>query len=324
MHLIVPFAAVSSPAMAPALAQCNALRLPQLHELLVAAHAQAPVLGDEWSFNTPAERALAQALGVDAPDGLLPTAAWLAQAQPDQPDWQPDPSLPLGLLCPAHWRLGTEQISLLPPSALALDAAASRAFFAAVAPLFESEGAQLHWAAPLRWYVQHSALAGLRCASLHRVVGRNVDRWLPAQPEARLWRRLQNEVQMLLYTHPLNAQREAQGLLALNSFWLCGAGAATRVHWPAGLQVDERLVEPALAEDAVAWLDAWRTLDDEVLAPALVAAREGQPLRLTLCGERGAQSLVLATGVRQAPWWRRWWPGGRGAAQAWAQLGAVL
>ncbi len=29
---------------------------------------------------------------------------------------------------------------------------------------------------------------------------------------------------MLLYTHPINAAREARGELAVNSFWLSGTG----------------------------------------------------------------------------------------------------
>jgi hypothetical protein len=75
-------------------------------------------------------------------------------------------------------------------------------------------------------------------------------------------RRLQNEVQMLLYTHPLNDRREAAGLLPVNSL------LAQRLRPPARWrrrrgrpQVDDRLRQPALAEDWAAWCDAWRALD---------------------------------------------------------------
>jgi len=39
------------------------------------------------------------------------------------------------------------------------------------------------------------------------------------------WRRLQNELQMLLHDHPVNAAREARGELAINGIWFWGAGA---------------------------------------------------------------------------------------------------
>jgi hypothetical protein len=137
----------------------------------------------------------------------------------------------------------------------------------------------LHWGAPLRWYAAHESLAGLRCASPDRVIGRNVDAWLPADPAARLFRRLQNEVQMLLYEHPLNERREAQGLLPVNSFWLSGCGVAQPVAGPAP-RVEERLRRAALGEDWAAWVKAWDVLDAELAA--------APPATLTLCGERSA------------------------------------
>ena len=46
-------------------------------------------------------------------------------------------------------------------------------------PLFDSEGYVLTWGAPLRWYIAHESLSELPTASIDRVIGRNVDRWLP-------------------------------------------------------------------------------------------------------------------------------------------------
>ena len=36
--------------------------------------------------------------------------------------------------------------------------------------------------------------------------------------------RLQNEMQMLLYTHPFNDVRDSQRKLPVNSFWISGTG----------------------------------------------------------------------------------------------------
>jgi hypothetical protein len=70
-----------------------------------------------------------------------------------------------------------------------------------------------------------SATAPLTPASLDRVVGRVIDGWMPRAGEAKALRRLQQEMQMLLYTHPVNEERARGGLLPVNSFWASGTGA---------------------------------------------------------------------------------------------------
>jgi hypothetical protein len=261
--------------------------LPHLQALWPQLGETARDVGDEMSLSAPHERALARALGIPVADGLLPIAAIdAARAGFDTAGraW--------ARLTPAHWQLGAERISMSDPAALALDDSASRAFLDAVRELFESEGFALRYQAPSCWLVAHESLATLPTASLDRVIGRNIDAWLAADPRARLVRRLQNEVQMLLHTHPLNAAREARGELPVNSVWLSGSGLAPAVRWPPALQVDDRLRAPALNEDWLAWAKAWQALDAGPLVEALARTKRGEPLALTLCGERTALSLA--------------------------------
>jgi hypothetical protein len=282
VHLIVPFASPLSDAGRATLAQ---LQTPRLDAWLARSTEQARDDGDEWALAPPHERVFARTLGWA--DGPTPWAARQAAA-----DGIEVGDRPWGLLTPVHWRVGADAVHLADPRALALDEATSRLLFDAVRPLFEGEGFALAWGAPLRWYASHPLLADFPTASLDRVIGRNVDRWLPAQREARLVRRLQNEVQMLLYTHPANEQREAAGLLPVNSFWLSGCGAAVpeAAH---DAVLDERLAAPALAEDWSGWTAAWAALDASLGSRA--------PVTLTLCGERSA--LTLAPGTPSL--WRR-------------------
>ncbi len=291
MHLIIPFAAPLSDAGQQAL---GSLALPQLRALLSRMQQSAGDEGDEWSFTPPHERAWATALGWTGGDGLLPWAA--RQAAADGLDVKDQA---WGLVTPAHWHVGTDQVSLLDPLTLTLDEAASRACFDAVQDLFTGDGFALHWAAPLRWYAAHPSLATMRCASLDRVVGRNVDAWFGKDPAARRIRRLQSEVQMRLYTHPLNDERVARGLLPINSFWLSGCGVAQASTRPEPV-VDMRLRAPALGGDWAAWVKAWDTLDQGPLTDAAARAVRGEPLRLTLCGERGAVAYEAAP----AGFWR--------------------
>lgn len=282
MHLIVPFA---GPLSEPGRTALRSLALPRLAGLLAVLGLQQRDDGDAFSFSPPHERALARAIGFAGGDGCLPWAARHAAADGLAPD-----DLAWGEVTPAHWHLGTDQVSLMDPVALMLDAAGSRELFDAVRELFTSEGFSVAWGAPLRWYVAHESLAALRTASLDRVVGRNVDAWLTDDAAVRLVRRLQNEVQMLLHTHPINERRVAQGLLPVNSFWLSGCGVAQRATGPAP-GIDRRLRSPALAEDWAAWAKAWETLDDGPIAEMAVAAARGDAMTLTLCGERAALTL---------------------------------
>ena len=288
-HLIVPFAGTVSDAGRQAL---QSLSLPRLERLLARLTPGQPLGSDEFSPNPPHEQALAWARGwagdaAALPDTALPFAAHQAAAL----GLPADDGTAWGLLSPVHLHVGTEQVSLTEPAALQLDEAASRELLDIVRPLFETEGFSLHWAAPGQWLATHPLFDGLATASLDRVTGRNVDAWLPDQRSARLIRRLQNEVQMLLYTHAVNDRREAAGLPTVNSFWLSGCGrlpdtgvARDLAGAAAGaVTVDDRLRAPALGEDWAAWCEAWRALD---AGPLATLAQQGGTL--TLCGERRA------------------------------------
>ena len=280
MHLVIPFAAPLSEAGQHALRE---LALPTLEALLARLAPTARDEGDEYRLSPPHERVLAAALDWHGADGALPWAARAAAV-----DGIDTGTLAWGLLSPVHWQLGPEHLTMSDPEALGLGDASSRAYFDAVRPQFESLGWLCAWGAPTRWYVAHESLAGLPTASLDRVVGRNPDLWMPAHPAARLLKRLQAEVQMLLYTHALNDAREAAGREPLNSVWLsgCGVRQAERAEPP---RVIDALRAPALREDWAAWSEAWRALDGGVLREALAHAKRGEAISLTLCGERHAQ-----------------------------------
>ncbi len=292
MHLIIAFAAPSSDAQRTALQQ---LRLPHLAQALVEWPPAQRWVGEDMALTPPHEQAQAQAIGLTGADGALPWAARAALA-----DGVVVGSQAWAELTPVHLDVGADHFTLTPPQALGLDQAASRALLDIVRPLFESEGFALAWGAPLRWYAAHDCFEQLACASLDRVVGRRIGPWLPALRHTQLLRRIQNEVQMLLYTHPFNAEREALGQRAVNSFWVSGCGrhqAPARVPAPT---LDLSLREAALNDDAPAWAQAWQTLD-----ATLVAALHADPqARLTLCGERGAAAWAFSPSWPDRAWRR--------------------
>jgi hypothetical protein len=297
MQLIVPFAGVLSEAGRHA---AQDLSLPHLERLLARSQAGTALGGDEGSSSAPHELALAQALGWPLIDGRLPWAVRAAQL-----DGVDTGTRAIGQLTPVHLHLGTEQVTLTDPDALALDGADARLLFDALRPLFADAGFVLHWGHGQRWYVEHPSLAELATASLDRVIGRNVDPWLPETRSARAWQRLLSETQMLLHAHEVNTRRESRGLSPVNSLWLSGCGVAIAAPPEREPRVDDRLRAPALSEDWAAWADAWHALDAGPLAD-LLESHDGTTL--TLAGERRALPLALRDGsawqrLRSA--WRR-------------------
>ena len=311
MHLVIPHTSALSDVAVQAL---PTLGLPNLERLLArwapvedASTADLPD-ADEYALSLPHERLLARLRGWPVRDGLLPFAAEAARRD----GFEPAPDSGWGQLTPAHWHVGRDQVNLVDPALLGLDEAEARTLHATLAPLFTDLGWSWHWGGPTRWYVSHPSLAALPTASIDRVIGRNVDLWLNDHPGVMLVRRLQSEVQMLLYVHPLNDARETRGALSVNSFWLGGTGPAQPADrtLPADVVADDRLRAPLLGGDWSAWAEAWHALD---AGPLRTLADSNDPTaRLTLAGERHARSWQPAP----RPWWKRLFRGGGASVQA--------
>lgn len=281
-HLLIPFAAASAP-------ECQALlpglKLPKLQALLALLSEQPADRGDDHQLSPPHERALARALGLQVADGQIPWAAAQSEA----------PTAPQAWFSLCHYQVGMEQVTLLPGAQLALDDAESRALFEAFEPLCAEDGLALRWDSATEWHVSGEPLRGIACASLDRVSGRMVDAWMaesPANPAGgRLLRRLQSEAQMLFYTHPVHDARTARGLLPVNGFWVHGAGALDAVPTLGEApSMPDTLRQAALRADWSGWQRSWQALEAGEIAALLAAAQRGEPVTLTLCGERHART----------------------------------
>ena len=146
---------------------------------------------------------------------------------------------------PVHLRLQREQIVLLPDVAVSADEAGR--FCAGLNEYFAGQGMAFFAPYPQRWYVRLDKLPDVEMVALSQVAGRNIDGLLPGGVEATRWRQVFNEIQMLLFAHPLNADREARGELPVNGVWLWGVGQAGRLPPPQknydSVSSDEVLVE---------------------------------------------------------------------------------
>lgn len=292
LHLLIPFAGRSSPACHEALKN---LRLPKLEALLSRLALAQEDAQDDSTRSPPHERALAQALGIEAADGCIPWAALEAQQAGLGPTG-PGESWGLATLC--HWQVGIDDVVLGDPAAIEIDAAESAALLAAAQPFFQEDGIALHpTATPGRWLVHGKVFDGLATASIDRAIGYSISQWSPLSDAARPLRRLQNEMQMLLYTERVNDERTARGVPPINSFWLSGTGSlpASFAAQDAAPTVADTLRAPALRDDGAAWVSAWQALDAGPIADLLADCTRGADVSLTLCGDRGARRF----GVRQ-------------------------
>ena len=75
-----------------------------------------------------------------------------------------------------------------------------------------------------QWVIEQDKPEDITTHGLSHVVGKNINDFLPRGEDSKKWRALMNELQMFLHAHPVNQQRQTQGLPLLNSLWFWGAG----------------------------------------------------------------------------------------------------
>ena len=285
-HLLIPFASCGDPGCVEAR---RTLRLPALDRLLTRLKPTAADEGDEHMLSMPHERVLAREHGLPLRDGCTPWAAWNAlQAGRD-----PGPRA-WAWITPCHWQVGQDHIAMTHPQRLELTGDESQALLAAMQPYFEQDGIALEYEAPTQWLARGEVFEGFASASLDRVIGHEVGPWLPPGDHAKTVRRLQQEMQMLLYTHEVNEERTRGGLLPVNSFWVSGTGSLPQSARPTskpGPQVAQRLRSAALLQDWRMWGSCWRQIDEQECSRLLERLDRGEHVALTLCGERNARTF---------------------------------
>ena len=254
------------------------------------------------------ERAWAQAVGWPLLDGCLPWAAYAAKAHGLTSEQLKTDDLSSNgwafiSLCNCHVSNG--QVTLGDPTCLHIDEITDANLFKSMQAFFAEDGIMLFPYKPGQWLAHSSLFVNLPTAALDRVIGCNIEQWLVGgnvgaslHPAAQLLRRLQNEMQMFLYTHPVNEGRN----LSINSFWVHGTGAL-----PEALpQLSEPTVihtlrQSALQKDFLGWLEAWQQLDHQVIAPMFARVSAGESQRLVLCGEH---VFHVYDSVAPSPWKR--------------------
>ncbi|WP_106856413.1 regulator [Caballeronia novacaledonica] len=346
LHLLLPFAL---PSAADAAIALHGLESAALDKLLARATLEERVVGEDFQRTLPHERWIARRFNAVTPSDQryaddAPLAPFMLLADggmPGDASW--------ACIEPVHVRIAHDHLVLIDPDTLGVHTEEARALLQTARPAIEDLGVTLQAPTPLRWYVSGEALGSLAGASPLRATGRNIEIWLPHEARtgerSRAWMKLQNEVQMAWFEHPLNLERESRGLPAINSIWLHGQGTMRPVTSPfthvmsdaaasrglaiaAGIKPDSppesfpalansltegsTLVElnpfsaPFIEQDWARWNASLVELEAAWFAPALHALTDGSLGRLSLTLCGDTGSVTLCvTRADLRKFWRR-------------------
>ena len=89
---------------------------------------------------------------------------------------------------------------------------------------FADDGLAFQALRPDAWFARSSKRYDLATTPIDAVVHRPMFAYLPQGPDARRWKAWENEIQMLLHEHPLNAAREARSEATVTGIWFWGGG----------------------------------------------------------------------------------------------------
>ncbi|CAE6691148.1 hypothetical protein R69927_01401 [Paraburkholderia domus] len=232
LHLLLPFAL---PAAADASTALHDIQSPALDRLIARATLVERVIGEDFQRTLPHERWVARQFGA-LPSGAAaadeaPLAPYMLRADGGEPG-----NATWACVQPVHVRIAHDHLILIDPASLELSDDEASVLLAVAQPLIEELGVRIEAPKPTRWYLSGDGFGTLAGASPLRASGRNIEIWLPHEAHSgersRAWMKLQNEVQMAWFEHPINEAREARGLPAVNSIWFHAQGAAQPVKSP--------------------------------------------------------------------------------------------
>ncbi len=131
---------------------------------------------------------------------------------------------------PVYVRPDINGVRLMAWGNLGLSQDETELFLQALRPLFGDVGFPISAPVPERWYLMLTREAPIPAFTIpSEGLGEDLLTHLPDGPEARRWRLLLNEAQVVLHNHPRNAERIAAGLLPVNSVWFWGGGVLPHV-----------------------------------------------------------------------------------------------
>jgi hypothetical protein len=142
---------------------------------------------------------------------------------------------------PVHLRPARDRLVLLDTQRVSLTQDEATRLAAEVLEAYAEEGWVLKAPRPGRWYLKPPRAPRILTTPLPQVVGKDIHPYLPQGKDGKAWHTILNEMQILLHTAAVNAEREERGELPINSLWFWGGGRLpniSSVNW-AGIYSEE-------------------------------------------------------------------------------------
>lgn len=125
---------------------------------------------------------------------------------------------------PAYQQIDMNNATLGNPAELDLSTLECDALLQTLNDHFAPDGIRFEYSETSRWYCHFENLIDVTTYPLSAAIGRDVSQCKPTGPDARQWRRNLAEIEMLLFEHVVNTDRQARGQLPVNTLWLWGEG----------------------------------------------------------------------------------------------------
>jgi hypothetical protein len=244
---------------------------------------------------------------------------------------------------PVHLRIERDHIQLFDHHAFKLEQSEADDLVAALNRHFAADGIAFQAPHPTRWYTRIRAAEKPDTTPLWRAAHRSVFERLPLSKGEVNWKSVANEIQMLLFEHPVNLAREARGEPAISGVWFWGAGELpenrgapygqvfSKLPLARGLALNGGIAAAPLAQDFAAlgdnledgalvvlhqltrcvrandyaaWPTALAALEHDWFAPALAAMMEGRLSGVRVC--LPAERVTLDCTVKRSDLHKFW------------------
>jgi hypothetical protein len=180
---------------------------------------------------------------------------------------------------PLHATLGLTDLTPLDPTQLQLSDEDSRALCEACDTHLREDGVRLEFVNANEWRVVTQREIKVLTERPDWIIGESMRPNLPRGEDGRLVERWMNELQMLLFNHPVNAARAERKLPPVNVVWLWGFDGLASTPSDA---IDARMLHAFRAGDVAAWQRAWNELATKIAATDALILGDSRPrLKLT-------------------------------------------
>jgi hypothetical protein len=185
----------------------------------------------------------------------------------------------LAIATPLHATLGLTDLTPLDPSQLQLSDADSRALCAACDAHAREDGLRLAYVSVNEWRIVTDREIKVLTERPDWIIGEPMRPNLPRGDDGRLIERWMNELQMLLFNHPVNAARAERRLPPVNVVWLWGFDG---LRHATSEYVDGRMLAALRGGDVATWQRAWGELATKIVSSDGLVLGDARPrLKLT-------------------------------------------